>query len=473
MNIPDQKAIFTDIHLPIPERVDGWGMCRYSYSPVFRPQKEEQIIQAVEFANNKNLPIAIRGSGSSYGDASLNSEGVLVETTGYNKIISWDKNSAILRVQSGIDFHTLSHFALKNKMYLPITPSTMNATLGGVLAANTGGKNHHKQGAIGEHVVEFMLLTADGKIYQCNRETNVDLFYSAISGLGTLGFFLEISIQLYPLKTGTLQIKRQKQKSIENMLNSMENLADDSDYLYSWLASSGKIGRSIIYSTRWQKEMRNTNKSFSPKYQTPSSHYFGLLPKKLTWMLLYPFGNPFGIRSYHFFKYQFSREYNHRTNLFSFCFNGDKYPNLKFIFKPGSIIHYDIIIARHNALKGISEIMDTCRRKKQIPISVYIYKHRKDQFLFTRSSDGYRISLDFHNTEDTLPQLVETLQEIEEIVLANKGKFLLQNDCLLRSEILKKSLGPTTIKSYQKLKQWVDPKQLFSSDLHRRLLLKM
>ena len=146
------ESALTEVQLPIPEKLIGWGMHQHCYSPVFRPQSEHEIIQAFQFASNKGIPASIRGAGRSYGDASLNTDGILIETLSYNQIQSWDENRGVVCVQSGIQMQQLAGFALEKGYWLPVAPESMAMTLGGVMAMNLGGKNQHVAGNIGEHI---------------------------------------------------------------------------------------------------------------------------------------------------------------------------------------------------------------------------------------------------------------------------------------------------------------------------------
>jgi FAD/FMN-containing dehydrogenase len=148
------------------------------------------------------LPIAARtqrlayGLGRSYGDSCLLSGGVMVRTTGLNRFITFDRERGILRAEAGVTFSEILRLVVPAGWFLPTTPGTRLVTLGGAIANDIHGKNHHRAGTLGCHVRRFGLLRSDGSLLECAPDQNERAFRATIGGLGLTGIILWAEIQL-------------------------------------------------------------------------------------------------------------------------------------------------------------------------------------------------------------------------------------------------------------------------------------
>ena len=131
--------------------------------------------------------LALRGAGCSYGDASINTGGYVLDLSCMNQILEFDAVQGMARVEPGVTFRDLWHVAIAHGYWPPVVPGTMDVTIGGAAAMNIHGKNNYKVGTLGEHVTEFRLLTPSGELLTCSREQSSDVFHAAISGFGQTG----------------------------------------------------------------------------------------------------------------------------------------------------------------------------------------------------------------------------------------------------------------------------------------------
>ena len=127
------------------------------------------------------------GNGRSYGDVCLNDGGTLLHTAGLDRFIAFDPDSGVLRCEAGVLFSDILAFAVPRGWFLPVTPGTQYITLGGAIANDVHGKNHHGAGTFGEHVHCFELLRSDGSRTLCSRAVNAELFAATVGGLGLTG----------------------------------------------------------------------------------------------------------------------------------------------------------------------------------------------------------------------------------------------------------------------------------------------
>ncbi len=161
---------------------NNFPVVKASYqSPYFREDITESMVQATE--------IIARGNGRCYGDASLGNN--VINMLKYNNILRFDKELGVIACQSGVLLSDILELIVPNGWFLPVTPGTQFITIGGALASDVHGKNHHKEGSFADFVEEFLLLKPDGSIAHCSKASNVELFWYTMGGMGLTGIILE------------------------------------------------------------------------------------------------------------------------------------------------------------------------------------------------------------------------------------------------------------------------------------------
>lgn len=464
------------IELPKPEKVLSWGMTHETESPVLRPSSEEEIAEIFKAANEKNWKLTFRGGGCSYGDASLNGNGVIVDISGFNRITGWDAQTGTIKAQSGVTIKQLWEFAIEKGFWPPVVSGTMMPTLGGALSMNIHGKNNFVQGPIGDHVIEFTFLSPKGDRLTCSRKDNKELFYSAISGIGMLGCFLEVTLKLKKIYSGKMSVTPVPTKNLEEMMDYFEKNYSSSDYLVGWIDAfgSGKtLGRGQIHKANYIPEGSDPDYSenIKLKNQHLPSRLFYLIPKSWMWIFMSPFSNKLGMRLINFAKYTASRLLTkpYKQGHAEYAFLLDYVPNWKFIYKPGSMIQYQTFLPKETALNAYKEILTHCQKRGIVSFLAVFKKHRKDDFLLTHSVDGFSLALDFPVSPKTKDAVWKMAYELDEIVLKYSGRFYFAKDSTLRPEIAEKVFGKDTIEKFKKIKNELDPKNILESDLYRRV----
>ncbi|MGB1319182.1 MAG: FAD-binding protein, partial [Flavobacteriales bacterium] len=204
--------------------ISGWGNFPKVKAEVQKPISEEQVNSF-----QKNWKSAIpRGAGRSYGDSSLNTS--IVEFAELNKTVEFDSEAGIFTCQSGKMLNHILDEIVPRGFFLPVTPGTKFITVGGAIAADIHGKNHHADGCFSQHVLWLRLLLADGTVKTCSREENTELFWSTCGGMGLTGFILEASFSLKPIETSKIVNRTIK---CENLGEVIDNLLKHENYTYS------------------------------------------------------------------------------------------------------------------------------------------------------------------------------------------------------------------------------------------------
>ncbi len=182
-----------------------------------------------------------RGLGRSYGDSCLNADGELLSTQYFDRLISFDTATGILRCESGVSLHQLLAVIVPRGWFVPVTPGTRFVTVGGAVANDVHGKNHHRAGTFGRHVRSFELLRSNGERLLCSPTENPQLFAASIAGLGLTGFIVWVELQLIRIQNPYIGMQSIKFSGLEEFFSISKESDSDSAYTVAWLdcVSSG------------------------------------------------------------------------------------------------------------------------------------------------------------------------------------------------------------------------------------------
>ena len=197
-------------------KLSGWGKYPSIETKVNVPVSIEELIMLI----SKDEAIA-RGNGRSYGDSSINRKNT-IDMKRLNKILKFNKENGLLVVESGVLLSDVIETFLSKGWFPKVTPGSKFVTVGGMVACDVHGKNHHKDGSFGNYVKWIEILTPDREIKKCSRETNIELFNWTIGGMGLTGIILSIAFYLQPLKSSWIKQKTIPAKNIDHAIEIFE-----------------------------------------------------------------------------------------------------------------------------------------------------------------------------------------------------------------------------------------------------------
>src|SRR5512140_2423398 len=235
-------------------QLENFGHSLRAPSYRFRPTRAEEIFETFCLTEKNGLTVTARGAGKSYNDAALNGGGVMLDLSAMNKILEWDPATGVVRCEPGVTLEQLWQRVEPDGWWPPVVSGTMFTTLGGCLGANIHGKNNFRMGPIGEHVLEFTAMLPTGAEVTCSPKHNADLFYAMIGGLGMLGIFTSISMQMKRIYSGLLSVDAFPVRNLHEHLTSLLDGAPDHDYIVGWLdtmVGGNSLGRGQIHATRY------------------------------------------------------------------------------------------------------------------------------------------------------------------------------------------------------------------------------
>ena len=197
-----------------------------------------------------------RGLGRSYGDSSLPAQPTdkVAATRLANRILSFDETTGVLRAEAGLSLLEMNRLFMPRGWFTPVTPGTKYVTLGGMVASDVHGKNHHREGCFGAHVRSLKMRLADDSIVTCSPEQDSDLFYATIGGMGLLGHVLEVECVLHRIPTRWIKMESERVPNLTAFLDSLARSAPAFPMTMGWidcLRQGKSMGRGIMMAGRW------------------------------------------------------------------------------------------------------------------------------------------------------------------------------------------------------------------------------
>jgi FAD/FMN-containing dehydrogenase len=437
----------------------------------FRPNSVKEIVEVFQAAGNMGLTVAARGGGRSYNDAALNGGGIVLDTSGLNRITKWDPASGLVACEPGVTLQQLWQKVLPDGWWPPVVSGTMFTTLGGCLAANIHGKNNFRLGTIGEQVVEFTAHLPTGALVTCSPRRNADLFHGMIGGLGLLGIFTSVTMQMKRVQSGLLEIHAWPTHTLADQLESLEAGAPKFDYIVGWLDTIA-AGHGQIHAANYlhAQDDSQPEKSMRLEAQNLPDRLFGVMPKSLLHYCMTPFMNDLGAWGINTAKYLASlRRHTFRQPHAAFHFLLDYVPFWELSYGRGGLIQYQSFLPKETALSAWTEML-ALAKKRGLPSYLGVTKrHRPDKFLLSHALDGFSLAMDFKVTGNNRSRLRTLLHDFDRIVLEAGGRFYFAKNSETTSETALRFFGAATIAKFKKLKKRCDPHGLLESDLSRRI----
>ena len=438
----------------------GWGRYPLSESDIYRPEKIAEL-QAVITSNATSL--IARGAGRAYGDAALNDQNRVVDLTRLDRMLSFDPGAAILRCEAGVTIAEIIDVFMPRGFFPPVTPGTRFVTLGGSIAADVHGKNHHRDSSLASHVTSFDLMLASGEIRRCSRNENPELFWATVGGMGLTGVILELEIALRRIESAYLDGELIRAPNVDAAIEAFERTDAQYGYSVAWIdcASSGSaLGRSVLnvgnFATLDQlpEKLAQDPLNIMPRLSP-------IVPFNLPGFTL----NSLTVRAFNAALYMF-----HRDSAAHMIFDWDRffYPldsirNWPRIYGKRGFVQYQCVWPPEESRAGLIEILEAIAGSRRASFLAVLKKFGAQDGLLSFPMPGYTLALDFPVTDG----LFDFLDSLDAMVLKRGGRVYLAKDARLRPETFR-AMYPNLAK-WQQAKAVADPNDRFSSSLSRRL----
>lgn len=231
---------------PTRARLWGWGQTNPTVADELRVEAAG-VAAAVKEAGERG--VLARGLGRSYGDAAQNGGGLVLRLTSQAGDIMLNATTGVVTVGAGVSIDELLRVIVPRGFFIPVTPGTRFVTIGGAIASDIHGKNHHVDGSIGNHLESITMVLADGSTTVIGPRHNTSLFWATVGGMGLTGVMLDATIRLFPVETSRMRVDTSRVADLDELLATMSQGDDDVRYSVAWIdlvAKGRHLGRSVL-----------------------------------------------------------------------------------------------------------------------------------------------------------------------------------------------------------------------------------
>lgn len=193
--------------------------------------------------------VLARGLGRSYGDAALNAGGVLIDARGAVGLLEFNAADGLATVRAGSSIDDLLRWIVPLGWFVPVTPGTRQVTVGGAIAADIHGKNHHRAGSFCSHVVSMRLVVGDGSLLDISPDSHPDLFWATAGGMGLTGVIVDATISLVPIPSARVAVDTDRARDLDEVMGLMVDDDDRYEFSVAWIdltTHRGRTGRSVL-----------------------------------------------------------------------------------------------------------------------------------------------------------------------------------------------------------------------------------
>ena len=229
----------------------GWSRTAPSRATVAHPRTTEALAATVDDAGDRG--VIARGLGRSYGDAAQNAGGTVADATGVRKVLAFDGTTGIITAEAGLSFDDLLRFCVPQGWFVPVSPGTRYVTIGGAIAADIHGKNHHRDGSFAGHVRSLRLRTPAG-VVEVGPDQDPELFWATAGGMGLTGIVLDATFALMPIPTSRVLVDTERTTDLDDTLDRMTRGDDGYHFTVAWIdlvATGASMGRSVLTRGDW------------------------------------------------------------------------------------------------------------------------------------------------------------------------------------------------------------------------------
>ena len=438
--------------------LSGWGRYPRRNGRVARPE----TVGSIQFAEETSL--VARGWGRSYGDAAIPAEsGCALLTERLNRYLAFDENTGILRAEAGTTLAEVLETFVPRGWFPAVTPGTKFVSLGGCVAADVHGKNHHQAGTFGAQTTGLEIKLADGTHVTCSPAREAELFRATIGGMGLTGVITEVSFRLVPIETAFMMTRHLPARDLEECLRLLENPVPD-EHVACWIdgiAKGARLGSGVMLAGRpARRDEWNQAANHPLNYRTHRAPRLPFSPP--SWMLN------------HFASSIFNRLYARRqtrkaatflADLESFFYPLDAVENWNAFYGKAGFVQHQCVLPSSNAAAGFRRMLETLAASG-LPSFLTVLKRFRGEGagLLSFPMEGYTLSLDFAMRG---APLFDLLRKLDAIVLQQGGRVYLAKDACLDAETFR-AMYPR-YREWQEVKARVDPAIRFRSALSERL----
>lgn len=234
----------------------SWGRIVRATHHLARPEDPQAAVSALVAAPGTGMPVLAYGLGRSYGDSNLNPDGALIDTRRLDRFIRFDIAQGLLHAEAGVSLDEILRLVVPHGFFLPTTPGSRYVTLGGAVANDVHGKNHHSAGSFGAHVRRFTLARSDGSVTEATPDGTPELFAATVGGLGLTGVILDVEIALTRIPSAGIELETEPLRNVDEFFDIAEARAERREHTVAWIdctAAGERLGQGVFSSGDWSQ----------------------------------------------------------------------------------------------------------------------------------------------------------------------------------------------------------------------------
>lgn len=402
-----------------------------------------------------------RGNGRAYGDAALNQRATLMMDR-HDRILAFDPATGRVRAEAGVMLADILDLFLPRGFFPPVTPGTKLVTLGGMVAADVHGKNHHVDGSFCRHVEALELILPDGAMVACTPTQNADLFQATCGGMGLTGVIATVTFRLRRVETAWIRQETVRCPDLASAMRALEQ-AQDSTYAVGWidgLAGGPHLGRSLVYRGEHAglddlDAIRRADPLRIP-HRRPLT-----LPIDLPGLAL----NGLSVRAFNALYYRRGRPGTALVDWDRYFYPLDSILAWNRLYGRGGFTQYQCVLPRDSSEPGLRALLTRIARAG-IGSFLAVLKLLGGQGdgLLSFPVEGYTLALDFPMKPATLP----LLRELDAIVADHGGRLYLAKDARMDADMLRRCYGKR-LEQFRAIRHRIGADSHFHSLLSERL----
>ncbi len=408
------------------KKVSNWG----NFPVVEKYVRSEDSLSAIrKMVAEKNELIA-RGNGRCYGDASLAEN--IFSTKRLNKFISFDRLNGILECESGVLLSEILEVIVPQGYFLPVTPGTKYISVGGAVASDVHGKNHHSEGSFSQYLIDFSLMNEHGDVIKCSRTENTEKFWATVGGMGLTGIILSAKFKLKNIETVYIRQESIKAENLDEIFRLFEE-SESWTYNVAWidcLQKGEKTGRSIMMRGdhaqlhELPRKLRE-NALKIPKRPQPTVPFTfpdfvlnSLTVKVFNWL---------------YYAKQSKKQVNGFVDYETFFYPLDVVNEWNRIYGTSGFIQYQMVIPKEKGKEGMRKILETIAKSGNgsFLAVLKLFGEKQHEAYNSFPEEGYTLALDFKVNKN----LQSLVNQLDTIVEEYGGKIYLTKDSMSRPSL--------------------------------------
>jgi decaprenylphospho-beta-D-ribofuranose 2-oxidase len=441
----------------------GWGRVAPSSAELAEPDTPAAAAALLQAAEPSRGMIA-RGLGRSYNNAAQSAGGVVISTARLKRILELDPATGLATCEAGVSLEQLMVAGLPAGWFVPVSPGTRQVTVGGAIAADVHGKNHHVAGSFAGHVPSFDLLLPGGELRTVTRDGDPALFWATAGGMGLTGLIVRATVQLKRVATSRVRVDTVRTADIDETMAVLAEHDKGYGYTVAWsdsLARGARLGRSVITSGDFARLADLSPAERQDPFAFRPSARLGVPP-----------GFPPGLINRYtvalaneaWYRKAPRQRTGELQTIGTFFHPLDGIRNWNRVYGPGGFRQYQYVLpfGQEAAVRRSYELVAGARA----PSFVTVLKRfgEGDPGLLSFPMPGWTLALDF---PARTPGLASLLGSLDRLVVEAGGRVYLAKDSRVPAEVLEQMYP--RLDEFSKMRAELDPGQVLASDLSRRL----